>query len=123
MNELSEQQAFLVLNALPNIGPITLNRLLAELGGDPREVFTVGSGRLGQVKGVGPVICATLANWREHFDLAREEERMAQANTTFVTSHEPAYPKLLREINDPPIGLYRKGSYDFSQLSSRSGTP
>ena len=115
MSELSERQAFLVLNALPNIGPITLNRLLAELGGDPREVFTAGSGRLGQVKGVGPVICATLANWREHFDLAREEERMAQAHTTFVTSREPVYPKLLREINDPPIGLYRKGSYDFSQ--------
>ena len=25
-SELTEQQAFLVLNALPNIGPITLNR-------------------------------------------------------------------------------------------------
>ena len=32
--ELTEQQAFLVLNALPNIGPITLNRLLEDLGGD-----------------------------------------------------------------------------------------
>ena len=30
--ELTERQAFLALNALPNIGPITLNRLLAELG-------------------------------------------------------------------------------------------
>ena len=32
---MTERQAFLILNALPNIGPITLNRLLAELGGDP----------------------------------------------------------------------------------------
>ena len=27
-HDLTERQAFLVLNALPNIGPVTLNRLL-----------------------------------------------------------------------------------------------
>jgi DNA processing protein len=111
---LSEQQAFLVLNALPNIGPITLNRLLAELGGDPRAVFTAGVRRLEAVRGVGPAISSTIANWTEHFNLAREEERMAKSNATFVTTRDPAYPKLLKEIGDPPIGLYRKGQYDFA---------
>ena len=37
---LTETQAFLILNALPNIGPITLNRLLAALGGGPRAVLS-----------------------------------------------------------------------------------
>jgi DNA processing protein len=111
--ELSEHQAFLVLNALPNIGPITLNRLLEELDGDPRAVFSVGTRKLEQVKGVGPAISGTIAAWRDHFDLAREEERMARANVTFVTNRSAAYPKMLREIHDPPIGLYRKGGYEF----------
>ncbi len=118
MNEtdtLTEAQAYLVLNALPNIGPITLNRLLADLGGDPCAIFTAGARRLEQVRGVGPVISASITGWREQFDLAREEERMAQSNVTFVTAPEAAYPKLLREINDPPIGLYRKGKYDFDR--------
>ncbi|MES1166931.1 MAG: DNA-processing protein DprA, partial [Pseudomonadota bacterium] len=114
-SEMTEQQAFLVLNALPNIGPITLNRLLEELGGDPREVFTAGVHRLSAVKGVGPVISATIAGWREHFDLAREEARMAQANVAFITTRDPAYPKLLKEIHDPPIGLYRRGGYEFAE--------
>ncbi|ATC66048.1 DNA-protecting protein DprA [Nibricoccus aquaticus] len=112
---LSEEQAFLILNALPNIGPITLNRVLAELGGDPRAVFTAGVRRLETVRGVGPVISSTIASWWEHFDLAREEERMAKSHATFVTTRDPAYPKLLKEISDPPIGLYRKGGYDFAQ--------
>jgi DNA processing protein len=112
---LSEAQAFLVLNALPNIGPITLNRLLAELGGDPRAIFSAGVRRLESVRGVGPAISSTIANWYSHFDLAHEEERMARSNVTFVTSRDVAYPKLLKEINDPPIGLYRKGQYDFAQ--------
>src|SRR5882757_5418586 len=105
-DELSERQAFLVLNALPNIGPITLNRLLTELDDDPRAVFTVGTRKLEQVKGVGPAISGTIAAWRDHFDLAREEDRMARANVTFVTNRDPGYPKMLREIHDPPIGLY-----------------
>jgi DNA processing protein len=112
---ITEQQAFIILNALPNIGPITLNRILAELGGDPRAVFSAGARRLEAIQGVGPVISATIAGWQEHFDLAREEERMAKATTTFITPRDPGYPPLLKEIHDPPIGLYRKGIYDFSQ--------
>jgi DNA processing protein len=113
--ELTERQAFLILNALPNIGPITLNRLLAELGGDPRAVFTAGRRQLEAVQGVGPVISATLAGWRDHFDVAREETRMAQSGVDFITARDPGYPPLLKEIHDPPIGLYRKGRYDFAQ--------
>jgi DNA processing protein len=67
------------------------------------------------VKGVGPAISSTVANWREHFDLAREEERMAKSDATFITPRDAGYPKLLKEISDPPIGLYRKGHYTFEQ--------
>ncbi len=108
---MTESQAFLVLNALPNIGPITLNRLLAEWGDDPRKVLAAPARRLEEVKGVGPAISGTLVDWRAHFDLVREERRMAQARAAFVTTRDPGYPRLLREISDPPIGLYRKGSY------------
>jgi len=111
--ELTERQAFLVLNALPNIGPITTNRLCEELGGDPRAIFTTGLKRLEAVKGVGPAISRALAQWDEYFDLAREEKKLAEAGATFITARDDAYPKLLRQIHDPPIGLYRKGAYAF----------
>ena len=111
--DLTERQAFLILNALPNIGPITLNRLLEELGGDPRAVFSAGRRRLEAVKGVGPVISESVAAWREHVDLAREEERMAKSGADFITARDSGYPKLLKEIHDPPIGLYRRGRYEF----------
>jgi DNA processing protein len=113
-SELTERQALLVLNALPNIGPITLNRLLAELGGDPRTVLSAEPKQLEAVKGVGSVISDTVTNWRAHFDLAREETRMAQSRADFITTSDPGYPKLLKEIHDPPIGLYRRGTYDCS---------
>lgn len=112
-SSLTERQAFLVLNALPNIGPITLNRLLAELGDDPRTVLGASGAQLEAVKGVGPVISATVTAWQEQIDVAREEERMAQSGADFITTRDAGYPRLLKEINDPPIGLYRKGRYEF----------
>lgn len=108
---LTEQQAFLVLNGLPNIGPVSCTRLLAEFGGDPRAILSAGAQRLERVKGVGPAMSGSIVNWRDNFDLAREEERMARSGVDFVTKAGAAYPELLREIYDPPIGLYRKGKY------------
>lgn len=113
-DDLTEEDAFLVLNALPNIGPITLNRLLAELGGEARTIFNTAASQLERIKGVGPAISSTIVKWREHFDLDREKERMAQSGAVFLDSRQVAYPKLLREIYDPPIGLYRKGQYAFT---------
>lgn len=105
----------MILNDLPNIGPITLNRLLQELGGDPRDILAADKRRLESVRGVGPETSAALLNWRTHFDLAREEERLAKAGAVFITSRDEGYPKMLKEIHDPPIGLYRKGTYLFTQ--------
>jgi DNA processing protein len=113
-HELTEQQAFLILNALPNIGPITLNRLLERLGGDPRSVLAADKRTLESVKGVGAVISESVVTWREQFDLAREEERMGKSGADFITTRDAAYPRLLKEIHDPPIGLYRRGNYDFT---------
>ncbi len=115
IESLTERQAFMVMNDLPNIGPITLNRLLEEFRGDPREILAASQRRLESVRGVGPETSAALVNWRTHFDLVREEERLATAGATFITTRDEGYPKLLKEIHDPPIGLYRKGGYLFGQ--------
>lgn len=114
MSELSERQAFLVLNALPNIGPISVNRLL-EFFGDARSVFSAGKAELERVRGVGAVASGNIVAWEKHFDLAREEERMAKAGVAFVTRNDDGYPRLLREIESAPVGFYKKGDYAFDR--------
>lgn len=113
MSELTEAQAFLVLNALPDIGPITTNRLLAVFGADPRALFKKSAKELETVRGVGPKIGWNLVNWRELVDLEKEEARLAQAQATFVSVRDAGYPPLLRELADAPLGLYRRGDYGF----------
>ncbi len=111
---LTEEQAFLVLNGLPGMGPITLNRLLQSVDGDPLRVLSSDRKTFEAVQGVTSQIVAMLQEWPKHFNLKREEDRLASSGATFVSNRSAEYPELLREIYDPPIGLYRKGSYDFS---------
>ena len=105
----------MIMNDLPNIGPITLNRLLQEISTDPCEILETTKRRLEAVRGVGPETSDALVNWRTHFDLAREEERLTKAGAVFITTRDEGYPRMLKEIHDPPIGLYRKGGYLFGQ--------
>jgi DNA processing protein len=112
--ELTERQALLALNALPGLGPISLNRLLGGFGGDPRAALCADRRRIEGVLGQGPA-AASVVGWRDHFDPAREESRMASSGVAFVGRADPGYPPLLREIHDPPVGLYRKGAHGFGQ--------
>ncbi len=113
MSELTVTQAFLILNALPDIGPITTNRLLAAFGDDPRRLFEVSAAELETVKGVGPKISGNLRRWRELVDLEKEQAKLAQAGAVFVDNRSAEYPPLLRELPDAPLGLYRRGDYGF----------
>lgn len=113
--DLTEAQAFLVLNALPNIGPVTMRRLLDQFGDDPVTLLAADARALERVKGVGPAISGSIVNWATTFDLPREEERLARAKARFVTCRDPGYPAPLREIYDPPIGLYQRGDYAFGR--------
>ncbi len=108
---LTARQALLILNDLPNIGPVVLNRLLAEFGGDPVAVLRADRERLERVRGVGPGTSAAVAGWSAHFDLVKEEDWLARAGADYLVAGDAGYPALLRETADPPIALYRLGAY------------
>jgi DNA processing protein len=111
--DLSQREALMVLNGLPTMGPITLNRLLEAFGGDPVAVLGAGAAELKSVKGVGPAVAEAIRRWDELFPLQRELNSLQEAGAKFVTTGDPMYPPLLREIHDPPIGLYWRGEYSI----------
>lgn len=111
---LTRRQAFMVLNGLPGMGPITLNRLLEICDNDPVAVLHASPARLREAKRVGGRVADAIRDWRTHFPLEREEARLARTGATFVTCQDDDYPAALRQIHDPPIGLYFLGKYRFS---------
>jgi DNA processing protein len=101
----------MVLNGLPSIGPITLQRLMEAFDDDPMAILEASSSALESVQKIGPVISGMLRSWREKFDLEGEEKRIKRSGAEFVSCRDAEYPPLLREMYDPPIGLYFMGKY------------
>ena len=116
-NSLTREQAFWVLNDLPAIGPVSLNRLLRDFAGDPVAILGASRNELLRTVGIGEKIAQTILDWERHFDLGKETKKAEALGARFISRENTDYPPLLKEIHDPPIGLYCLGNYDGNKAS------
>ena len=106
---MTAKEAYIVLNMLDEVGPVRVRRLLDAFG-EPQAILQAGKAELMQVEGVGEEVSRSILNWREQADLDAELARIEKGGVRVVTRDETDYPKHLREIYDPPLVLYVKGS-------------
>jgi len=90
---------------VPGMGPVRLRKLL-EVFETPARILIAKSRELRSVDGVGPEVAETISHWEEHVDLQAELARIREFGAEVLTKESPGYPKLLREIHNPPIVLY-----------------
>ncbi len=84
-------------------------QLLAAFGGSV-AILNASRAELQKVQGIGPEIAESIATWESKIDLAGELQRIRDFGCHIVTPEQSTYPKNLREIYDPPIVLYVKGT-------------
>ncbi len=103
-------EALIALNRLEHVGPIRLRQLLRHFDDDPVAVLHSPSEVLRTVHGVGAETADSISRWRELADLDGELRRIQQSGVRVLCDRDPEYPPLLREIYDPPIVLYVRGT-------------
>lgn len=108
---LSPKQAFMILQALPGVGPITLRNLLEVFRNDVGAILEAQPFLLQKAEGVGPTLAKTISQWKQVVDIQKLEAKLSGLGADFVTLLDEDYPPLLKEIYDPPSGLYCLGSY------------
>lgn len=64
----------------------------------------------------------------QNIDPEKEWQNLLELNLNLILLQDPNYPKLLREIPNPPFGIYAKGLIDYSLpaiaiVGTRSATP
>ena len=106
---MDSREALVALNLLEGVGPVRVRQLL-EFFGDAAAVLQASKAQLLQVRGIGEDTAAAIANWENSVDLAGELRRIADYGCRIVIPTDPEYPPLLREIYDPPVVLYIKGT-------------
>ena len=82
---------------------------------DAAAILSASTSNLLSVKGVGKKAVDVLTNWQNHFDLEKEEASMQKFQTHYYAQVDSEYPSALKELYDPPIGLYWRGNYVVDQ--------
>ncbi|HXG49015.1 MAG TPA: DNA-processing protein DprA [Methylomirabilota bacterium] len=106
---MESKEAFVALNMIEHVGPVRVRQLLQHFGDAP-SILAAPAARLQQVPGIGEKAAAAIAAWETAVDLAAEMKRVADFGCDVLTQEDPAYPDSLRQIYDPPVVLYVKGT-------------
>lgn len=106
---MTETEACLALNLVPNLGPVRLRRLL-EVFETPQKVLTARAAELRSVDGIGQELATTIAAWEQHVDLPGELKKVEEFGARVITQSSPEYPPDLLQIHNPPILLYVWGT-------------
>ena len=102
---MNSTEASIALNMVPGVGPVRLRRLLEVLK-TPEQVLAARESQLRGVEGVGAEVAAAIAHWQDKVDLGAELDRIRDFGAKVITMEAPEYPRMLREISNPPIVLY-----------------
>jgi len=108
---MTEIEACLTLNMVPNVGPVRLRRLL-EVFETPERVLSARVSELRQVEGVGGEVAESIAKWETLVDLKEELRRIEEFGAEIITQSSADYPPQLREIHNPPMVLYVWGTIE-----------
>ncbi len=109
VSDLSEKELWFWLCNLPGIGQIKLTKLLKAFS-DPRDIFCCDIHNLEHIEGLKPVDYSTILENRCITNIKKMMESMKRKNISFISYGDYEYPLKLRDIYDPPYGLYSIGS-------------
>ena len=104
MEPISEEKAaWCALNTVFGFEPLAGHRI-AEMAGSPAAIFKLSSRELREITGPSRYLSRLTPQALE--DAVRSLERIREDGFRFIGYGEEDYPALLRECEDPPLGLY-----------------
>ncbi|MBL7077201.1 MAG: DNA-protecting protein DprA [Kiritimatiellae bacterium] len=106
---MQERDAYVALNLMERVGPVTVRSLVQALG-SATAIFEASKPDLLGVKGVGAGLAESIQRQCRRIDWQGEQERAAAKGIRIITPMDPEYPEALSRIYDPPLALYVRGT-------------
>lgn len=105
---MTSLEAHIVLNMIDGVGPATYAKLCAALG-DAVNIFSATESQLSNITGITAETASAILNWEKTVDLNAEIRRIQNAGCHVILKEDEEYPKLLKQIYNPPFLLYVRG--------------
>lgn len=96
------------LSLVAGVGPRLRKALLEEFG-TASAVFAASPSDLRRVQGIGTELTRRIAVAKEDIDVQAQLDLCAASGIAILTDLDPTYPRMLREIYDPPGILFMRG--------------
>ncbi|MCP4710246.1 MAG: DNA-processing protein DprA, partial [Planctomycetes bacterium] len=110
ITDRGETAKWLRLHLTDQVGSKTFAKLLKHFGGID-QALGASVNQLASVAGIGPKKAEKIAFGRDAIDIEAELDLAEKTGVRIITIESEEYPRLLREIHDPPQVLYMKGSF------------
>lgn len=104
---MTDARYWIAFNLVPQIGPVKAQRL-RQYFGDLETAWRASAFDL-NAAGLDKRALENLLSARKQINLDAELEKIARANVRVLTLDDPAYPPLLKQIDNAPFVLYVKG--------------
>jgi DNA processing protein len=114
---MDSREALVALNMVEHVGPVRVRQLLEHFG-EASQILKASRAQLLHVRGIGEDTANAIANWEQNVDLNAELKRVADFGCHILVQSDTDYPELLRQIYDPPIVLYVKGTLGLKDKNS-----
>lgn len=98
------------LSRIEGIGIHRVRHLLNHFH-EPAQIWLAPREELLNVKGISPKNVDSILSARKEEQLDNWIGELEEKNIQFISILNPKYPKLLKEIYDPPTGIYLKGTF------------
>lgn len=105
---MQEREAYIVLNMIEGLGPVSVRRLIDALG-SPAAILEADRDALTEARGVGEKVALKIMARRDGIDVEEEIEKAADIGARIITPVDDEYPAALKSIHDPPLALYVRG--------------
>ena len=106
---MTDREGCIALNLISGIG-YARYKLLTDCFGSPEQVFGHAEEDYAQLRTIGPQLSARLAGFDAAGAVAAETDLADRAGIRILTLFDSAYPAVLRELYDPPLCLYVRGT-------------
>ncbi len=100
---------WLCLYLVEGLGNVAAKNLL-EAYGSPEAIFSASKEEMETIEAVTPQISSNIERKRFALDPEKELKKIEAAGARIISCIDPEYPASLKEIYDPPMLLFAKGS-------------
>ena len=111
LHQKNHLRELIALTLVPQLGASRI-RLLLQAAEEPQEIFRLDKKTLMSIDGIGPKVSKTIQTFNDWEQVDKIIAKTEELGATIITYLDDDYPEMLREIYDPPMLLWVRGSIE-----------